>query len=90
LFIYMDDMRPTGTDADECWWAARKGTETCNHLGIQDVPRKRWAASKTPGHWDGSMVYNDDDEAGVRVLVARKKWCRAKSLLAKFDELLTE
>jgi hypothetical protein len=27
------------------------------------------------------MVYTDDDETGVRVLVARKKWAKAKRLL---------
>jgi hypothetical protein len=89
LFIYMDDLRPTEPDAEECWRAFRKGEATCNHMGIQDSPKKR-ATSKTPGPWDGSMVYTDDEEAGVRVLVARKKWCKAKHLLANLDELLTE
>jgi hypothetical protein len=36
------------------------------------------------------MVYTDGVEAGVRVLVARKKWCKVNRLLAKMDELLTE
>jgi tryptophanyl-tRNA synthetase len=44
LFIYMDDLRPTGPDAEEYRRAARKVTATCNHLGIQDAPRKRRAA----------------------------------------------
>jgi hypothetical protein len=43
-----------------------------------------------PGLWAGYMIYTDDEEAGVRVLVARKKWCKAKRMLAKLDELLTE
>jgi hypothetical protein len=59
-------------------------------LGIQDAPRKRQAASKTPGPWAGSIIYTDDEEAGVRVLVLRKKWCKAKRLLAKLDDLLKE
>jgi hypothetical protein len=25
LFIYIDDLRPTGPDAKECWRNARKG-----------------------------------------------------------------
>jgi hypothetical protein len=90
LFIYMDDMRPTGPDAEECWRAARKGAVTCNRLGIQDATRKRRAALKTPGPWDGSMIYTDDEEAGVRVLVTRKKWCKEKRLLSKLDKLLTD
>jgi hypothetical protein len=88
LFICMDDLRPTGPDAEECWWAAWKGAATCNHLGIQDAPRKRRAASKIPGPWAGSMINTDDEEAGLRVLVARKKWYKAKRLLAKLDGLL--
>jgi hypothetical protein len=66
LFIYMDDLRPTGPYAEECWRAARKGAATCNHLKIQDAPRKRWATSKTPGPCARSMVYTDDDESGER------------------------
>jgi hypothetical protein len=30
LFIYMDDFRPTGPDAEECWRASRKATSICN------------------------------------------------------------
>jgi hypothetical protein len=41
LFIYMDDLRPTGSDAKECWRASRKAASVCNFLGIQDAPRKR-------------------------------------------------
>jgi hypothetical protein len=59
-------------------------------MGIQGAPRKRRAASKNLGPWDGSMIYTDDEESGMMVLVARKKWCKAKRLLAKLDDLLTE
>jgi hypothetical protein len=41
LFIYMDDLRPTGPDAEECWRASRKAASVCNYVGNQDVPRKR-------------------------------------------------
>jgi hypothetical protein len=57
LLIYMDDLRPTGSDAEEYWRATRKGAATCNHIGIQDAHRKIWAASKTPGPWAGSVIY---------------------------------
>jgi hypothetical protein len=90
LFIYMDDLRPMGPAAEECWRTARKGAATCNHLGIKDAPRKRRAASKMPPPWPGSMIYTDNEEAGLRVLVARKKWCKAKHLLANLDALLKE
>jgi hypothetical protein len=40
LFIYMDDLRPMGSDAEECWRASQKAASICNYLGIQDAPRK--------------------------------------------------
>jgi hypothetical protein len=81
LFIYMDDFRPTGLDEDACWQANRKAVSTCNHLGIQEAPRKRRLVSRTPGPLAGSMAYTDDPEEGVRVLIFEKKWDKAKRLL---------
>jgi hypothetical protein len=88
LFIYMDDFRPTGPDAEECWRASRRAASVCNHLGIQDAPRKRRGVSRSPGPWAGSMVYTDDAEAGVRVLVSRKKWAKANQLLTTLHGLV--
>jgi hypothetical protein len=34
------------------------------------------------------MVYTDDRSVGVRVLVSRKKWAKAKRLLATLHELV--
>jgi hypothetical protein len=73
LFIYVDDFRLTGPDAEECWRASRRAASICNHLGIQDAPRKMRGVSRSPGPWAGYMVYTDDAEEGVRVLVSRKK-----------------
>jgi hypothetical protein len=36
------------------------------------------------------MIYTDDEEPGLRLLVARNKWCKAKHLLEKLDVLLKE
>jgi hypothetical protein len=36
------------------------------------------------------MICTDDEEAGLRVLVARKKWCKANRLLENLDALLKE
>jgi hypothetical protein len=73
LFIYMDDFRPTGPDAEECWRASRKAANIFNYLGIHYAPRKRRGMSRAPGPRDGSMVYTDDGEAGgVRILVSRR------------------
>jgi hypothetical protein len=43
--------------------------------------------SIAPGPWAGSMVYTDDSAAGGRILVYRKKWAKAKQLLATLHEL---
>jgi hypothetical protein len=88
FFIYMDDLRPTGPDTKECWRASRKAASICNYLGIQDALRKRREVSRAPGPWAGSMVYMDDSAAGVRILVSRKKWVKAKRLLATLHELV--
>jgi hypothetical protein len=34
------------------------------------------------------MVYTDDSAAGVRILVSRKKWAKAKQLLATLHKLV--
>jgi hypothetical protein len=36
------------------------------------------------------MIYTDDEESGLKVLVASKKWCKAKRLLANLVVLLKE
>jgi hypothetical protein len=41
LFIYMDDFSPTGPNAKECWRDSMRAVGVCNHLDIQDAPRKR-------------------------------------------------
>jgi hypothetical protein len=89
LFIYMDDFRPTGPNTGGgCWRASRRAASTCNQLGIQDAPRKMREVSRSPGPWAGSMVYTYDAEAGVWVLVSRKKWAEANRLLANLHGLV--
>jgi hypothetical protein len=46
LFINMDDLRPTGPNAEDCWRASRRSISICNHLGIKDSPRKRREVSR--------------------------------------------
>jgi hypothetical protein len=88
FFIYMDDLRPTGPDAEECWRASRKAASICNYLGIQEASGKRREVSRALGTWAGSMVYTDDSAAGVRILVSRKKWAKSKLLLVTLHELM--
>jgi hypothetical protein len=88
LFIYMDDLRPMGPDAEKCWRASRKAISICNYLGIQYAPRKRQEVSRASGPWAGSIVYTDDSAASVRIFVSRKKWAKANWLLATLHELV--
>jgi hypothetical protein len=84
----MDDFRLIDPDAEECWRASRRDVIICNHLGIQDAPRKTRYVLRSPGPWAGSMVYMDDAEAGVQVLVLREKWDNANHLLATLHGLV--
>jgi hypothetical protein len=65
-----------------------RAASVCNHIGIQDTPRKRREVSRSPGPWAGSMVYTDDAEAGVRIPVFIKKWAKANRLLATLHGLV--
>jgi hypothetical protein len=88
LFIYMDDFRPTSPDAEECWRASWKAASICNSVCIQDALRKRREVSRAPVLWAGSMVYTDYSAAGVRIMVSRKKWVKAKRLLVTLHQLV--
>jgi hypothetical protein len=86
LFIFVDDLRPTGSSWKECWEAARKAASRLNFLGIQDAPRKRRDSSQSPGAWSGSVVRTGPD--GVHVLTSQEKWDKAKGLLKEVWEML--
>jgi hypothetical protein len=62
-----------------------RATAICNHLGIQDAPRKMREVLRSPGPWAGSMVYTDYAEAE---LVSTKNWAKTKCLLARLHGLL--
>jgi hypothetical protein len=40
LFIFVNDLRPTGPSRSEACGAARRAASVLNHLRIQDAPRK--------------------------------------------------
>jgi hypothetical protein len=79
LFIFVDDLRPTGPSRKECWLAARHAGSKLNFLGIQDAPRKRRDSSKSPGAWAGGVICTTPE--GVFVLTSREKWNKAKAQL---------
>jgi hypothetical protein len=88
FFVYVDDNRTTGNSEKEAWLAARQVASVCSFLGIQDATRKRRKASKTPGAWAGAVVSTDDD--GVYVSVSEEKWEKAKAILKKTQEEISE
>ena len=79
IFQYVDDVRPTGNNEDECWEACHTYGLRVNHLGLQDAAQKRRPPSQTPGPWAGSMLETDGDQ--VKVLISQEKWEKSKTLL---------
>ncbi|KAL7530391.1 hypothetical protein ACHAXR_003464 [Thalassiosira sp. AJA248-18] len=55
IFVYVDDGRATGHNAEACWAAVRRFASICTLLGIQDAARKRTFPSDTPGPWAGTL-----------------------------------
>jgi hypothetical protein len=86
LFIYVDDVRLTGSSSKECRQAGRRAASVANSLGIQDAARKRRFASKTPGAWAGSVV--ETSEEGVFVTVSQEKWDKCKRYIGDIVEEL--
>jgi hypothetical protein len=86
LFIFVDDLRPTGPNYKDAWKAARQAASTLNTLGIQDAPRKRRASSRSPGAWAGGVVRTTDE--GVFVLTSQEKWEKAKAQLKEVQEMM--
>jgi hypothetical protein len=86
LFIFVDDLRPTGPSHEDAWLAARRAASTLNYLGIQDAPRKRRGSSQSPGAWAGSVVKTGPD--GTFVLTSQEKWDKARSLVEEMKLML--
>ena len=40
LFIYIDDLHPTGPTEEETWWASQRTSSVLAWLGLQDAARK--------------------------------------------------
>ena len=72
LFIYVDDVRLTGSSAEECRQAGRRTASVANSLGIQDAARKRRFGCQRPGAWAGSVV--ETSKEGVFDTVSQEKW----------------
>jgi len=88
LFIYVDDLRPTGGTEEDCWKATRRTGSRCSYLGIQDASRKRRSPSQTPGAWAGSIIRTDGK--AVYVSVSAEKWDKTKKQIAWLKECLVK
>ena len=88
LFIYVDDLRPTGPSKGECWDGSHQIGCRLTWFGIQDASRKRREASQTPGAWAGSIIHTMDDK--VCVLVSQDKWDKTKKWVAWMEQVLNE
>ena len=86
LYLYVDDARTTGPDAEECRLAARRVTSMFNHLGIQDAARKRRWPSMDAGAWAGTVLSTSNDTVGVKV--SQEKWDKTKKYVeSTLDEV---
>ena len=79
FFIYVDDVRITGSSEADIWNAIHKISSLFGYLGIQDAPRKRRPPTTKPGAWAGSMVYVSEQHIGV--YIDHKKWQKTKEHL---------
>ncbi len=79
FFVYVDDVRSTGSSYDECWTASRAVASRYNYLGLQDAARKRRAPSVTAGPWAGSTVHTHSNQVTVTVTVDR--WEKAQRMI---------
>jgi hypothetical protein len=84
LFIYVDDVRLTGSSSEECRQAGRRAASVANSLGIQDAARKRRFGSQRPGAWAGSVV--ETSQEGVFVTVSQEKWDKCKRYIGDIVE----
>jgi hypothetical protein len=88
LFIYVDDVRLTGSTSKECRDAGRRAASIANSLGIQDAARKRRFSSRKPGAWAGSVVETSDE--GVFVTVSQEKWDKCNRYIGDIIEELSK
>jgi hypothetical protein len=86
LFIFVDDLQPTGPCPENTWLAKRRADSVLNHLDIQDTPRKRRDSSQSPGAWAGSVIKTGTE--GTFVLTSQEKWDKARVLVVEMRTML--
>jgi hypothetical protein len=85
---YVDDQRPVGNSAEDCWRVAHTITSQYGYLGLQVTSRKMRPPSQQPGAWSGAFVSALAD--GVGVSCGQEKWDKAKRILDDLHSQLLE
>jgi hypothetical protein len=76
---YIDDLRTCGFDELSCLLTSRRVASYCNHLGIQDAPRKQHFPSQRPRVWCGANTMTDG--TGVYAYTTQSKWDKGRTLI---------
>ena len=88
LFIYIDDLRPTGPTEDETWRASQRTSSVLAWLGLQDAARKRRPPEQEGGAWSGSITHTSNGK--VTVLVSQEKWEKTQEIITYLADTLKE
>ena len=79
IFIYVDDIRPTGKNDNHCYQVMHCTASRSNYLGQQDAARKRRPPSQSPGLWSRSLVKTDN--SNIFVSTSQAKWNKGRGLV---------
>jgi len=86
FFVYVDDVRTTGSSEEDCWVCSRAVASRYSYLGLQDASRKRRGPSQEAGPWAGSTVHTSNGR--VTVTVTMDRWAKAKSMVRWLYDLV--
>jgi hypothetical protein len=84
---YVDDLRPVGTSADDCWLVAHTLAFRYGSLGLQITSRKMRPPSQRPGAWSGAFVSATAE--GVGVSCGQVKWEKAQRIISELVAMLS-
>lgn len=79
FWTYIDDVRNSGPDEEECWRTGRRVASICSYLGIQDAARKRRPPTRAPGAWAGTIIKTKDGQ--IVLMVDQKKWDKTRNAI---------
>jgi len=85
FFVYVDDVRATGSTEEDCWRGTRAIASRCSYLGLQDAPCKRRGPSQEAGPWAGSTVHTSGGLVTVTVTI--DWWTKAKGMIDWISDL---